>query len=217
MATHDSGRRARKKSRTRREVFEAAMTLFEAQGFDAVTVEQICQAADVARGTFFLHFPTKSALLLEWNRELASELAIRLVEPRASAVAEYRMLVDHLAQRWLRHADVLAAMLREVLAPPRSAIPSEDALRTLAAEIVRRGQRRGEFRTNISPQLAATLLLTTTAAVLSGAVFRAGEASPEEIRNQLLHAALHGLVQPKPRLKWRPIEPQAWGPHAPRN
>jgi AcrR family transcriptional regulator len=201
-----AGRRARKKSRTRREIFEAAMALFEAQGFEAVTVEQICQAADVARGTFFLHFPTKSALLFEWNRELASELSLRLAEPRGSAVAEYRMLVDHVGQRWLRHADVMGAMLRDFLATPgaAAAAPGEDALRALVEEIVRRGQERGEFRRNVSPRLAAMLLLTTAAAVLAGAVFREGEASPEEIRNQLLHAVLHGLVQPKPRLKWQP-------------
>jgi AcrR family transcriptional regulator len=197
------GRRARKKSRTRREIFEAAMALFEAQGFEAVRIEQICKAADVARGTFFLHFPTKSALLHAWNRELARELALRLAEPRGSAVAEYRMLVDHVGQRWLRHADVLGAMLRDLLATPHAA-EGEDALRALVEEIVRRGQERGEFRRNVSPRLAATLLLTTAAAVLAGAVFREGEASPEQIRNQLLHAVLHGLVSPKPRLKWQP-------------
>ena len=204
--TPDPGRRARKKARTRREILDAAMTLFETLGFDAITVEQICQAADVARGTFFLHFPTKSALLHEWNRELASELSLRLAEPRGSAVAEYRMLVDHVGQRWLRHADVMGAMLRDFLASPGAATAAggEEDLRALVEEIVRRGQERGEFRRNVAPRLAATLLLTTAAAILAGAVFREGEATPEEIRNQLLHAALHGLVQPKPRIKWQP-------------
>jgi AcrR family transcriptional regulator len=205
--TAGPGRRARKKARTRGEIFQAAMTLFERQGFDAVTVEQICRAADVARGTFFLHFPAKSALLPEWNRRLASELRARLAEPRGSAAAEYRMLVDHVGQRWLRQPDLLGAMLRDFLTAPdaaRAASGEEDDLRALVEEIVRRGQERGEFRRNVSPRLAATSLLTTAAAILAGAVFREGEASPDEIRNQLLHVALHGLVQPKPRIKWRP-------------
>lgn len=201
-----TGRRARKKARTRLEILQAAMALFETQGFEAVTVEQICRAADVARGTFFLHFPAKSSLLLEWNRQLAAELRGRLSEPRGSAVAEYRMLVDHVGQRWLRHADVMGAMLRDFLSSPGAvaAAGGEQDLRELVEEIVRRGQERGEFRRNLAPRLAATLLLTTAAAILGGAVFREGEATPEEIRNQLLHAALHGLVQPKPRLKWQP-------------
>jgi hypothetical protein len=99
----------------------------------------------------------------------------------------------------------MATMLRDFLSAPAAADAAGALdLRSLVEEIVRRGQERGEFRRNVSPRLAATLLLTTAAAVLAGAVFREGEASPEEIRNQILQATLHGLVQPKPRLKWQP-------------
>ena len=68
---------------------------------------------------------------------------------------------------------------------------------------VTRGQARGELRQNVSARLAATTFLAAAAAILSGTVYAEGEATPEEIRNQLLHAVLHGLIEPKPRLKWR--------------
>ena len=199
-------RRARNKQRTRREIFDAAMGLFDRGGFDAVTIEQICQAAADARGTFFLHFPSKAALLFEFNRRLAAELAERLREPRGSAVGEYRTMLDLFGARWLAHSDVMGAMLRELLATG-GAGPAESEgrdLHTLVEEIVRRGQRRGEFRRTVSPRLAAAMFLTTSAAILSGAVYREGEATPEKIRNQLLQALLYGLHEPKPRLKWKP-------------
>jgi AcrR family transcriptional regulator len=204
-------RRARKKDRTRREIFDAALALFDRRGFAAVTIEEVCRAADVARGTFFLHFPAKAALLFEFNRRLAAELSAELAEPRGSAVGEYRRMVDLFGQRWLQHSDVMGAMLRELLATPLAmAAPDSGGrdLRDLVEEIVRRGQQRGEFRTNVSARLAATMFLTTAAAILSGAVYAEGEATPEEIRNQLLHAVLHGLLEPKPRLKWRPGQPE---------
>lgn len=200
-------RRERKKQRTRREIFAAAMDLFDRRGFAAVTIEQICQAADVARGTFFLHFPSKAALLFEFNRQLADDLAEQLVGPRGSAVAEYRAMVDLFGERWLRHSDVMGAMLRELLVTPGAVAAAHlegRDLRDIVEEIVRRGQERGEFRRNLSPRLAAAMFLTTSAAILSGAVYEEGEATPEEVRNQLLHAVLHGLLEPKPRLKWRP-------------
>jgi AcrR family transcriptional regulator len=201
-----SGRRSRKRERTRREIFEAAMALFAERGFAGVTIEQICAAADVARGTFFLHFPAKGALLFEFNRKLAAELSDRLREPRGTAVSEYRTMVDLFGARWLEHSDVMGAMLRELLVTPEAvagaAAEGED-LRHVVEDIVRRGQQRGEFRSRIAPRLAASMFLTTSAAILSGAVFAPGEASPEEIRNQLLHAVLHGLLEPKPRLKWQ--------------
>lgn len=57
IATGD--RRARRKQETRERIVDAAVELFVSQGYDATTVDQIAAAADVARGTFFNHFPGK--------------------------------------------------------------------------------------------------------------------------------------------------------------
>src|SRR5688572_10370578 len=90
-------RRARKKERTRQEIFSAAMELFRTRGYEAVTIEAICAAADVARATFFLHFPSKASLFLEWNRQVAADFEATLVEPRATAPEELRRLVTHIS------------------------------------------------------------------------------------------------------------------------
>jgi AcrR family transcriptional regulator len=200
-------RRARKKARTRGEIFAAAMRLFGERGFDEVTIEQICGAADVARGTFFLHFPSKAALLFEFSRQLARDLEGLLREPRGSALSEYGRMVEHFGDRWLRHADVMRAMLREFLASPEAlaAAGSEGRdLLELVEGIVQRGQQRGEFRRNVSARLAAAMFLQTAAAILSGAVYRGRDVTPEQVRNEFLHALLHGLLEPKPRVKWAP-------------
>jgi len=192
--------------RTRREIFEAAMDLFAARGFDAVTVEQVCAAADVAKGTFFLHFSSKAALLVEWNRGLAAELADRLRDPRDnrdSALLQYRTLVEYLGEHWRRRPDATRSLLPQLVAPrppDRDAPASDRDLRAVVEAVVRRGQERGEFRRNVSPRLAAGAFLATCAAVFA-AVAERGD-TPEAQRNELLHALLHGLSEPKPRLKW---------------
>jgi AcrR family transcriptional regulator len=198
-------RRARKKVRTRTEIFRAALDLFGAGGFEAVTLEQICAAADVAKGTFFLHFSSKAALLVEWDRALAAELAERLRDPRDSALAQYRTLVEHLGEHWCRRADAARALLTELLAaraPDHDRSPADRDLRDLVEAVVRRGQERGEFRRNVSPRLAATAFLATCAGVFSDAAARDGDR--DALRNELLHALLYGLHEPKPRLKWAP-------------
>jgi len=50
---------------THQRLQEEALRLFLARGFDAVTVEEVARAADVSHMTFFRHFPTKEAVILD--------------------------------------------------------------------------------------------------------------------------------------------------------
>ncbi len=59
------GLRERKKLKTRRAIQENAFRLFAAQGYEATTVEQIAEAAEVSPSTFFRYFPTKEDVVLE--------------------------------------------------------------------------------------------------------------------------------------------------------
>ncbi|WP_309130704.1 helix-turn-helix domain-containing protein [Brevibacterium sp.] len=50
--------------RTRARILDAALDLFERQGYDATTVNEIAEAAGITPMTFFRHFPTKDAVLV---------------------------------------------------------------------------------------------------------------------------------------------------------
>jgi TetR/AcrR family transcriptional regulator, cholesterol catabolism regulator len=68
------GRRERKKQAVSQRIRDAALELFREKGYEAATVEEIAERADVAKGTFFNHFPRKDALLAALAEDVAGEV-----------------------------------------------------------------------------------------------------------------------------------------------
>jgi AcrR family transcriptional regulator len=58
------GLRERKKAKTRAAIQQQALRLFQEQGYQATTIEQIAEAAEVSPSTFFRYFPTKDDVVL---------------------------------------------------------------------------------------------------------------------------------------------------------
>lgn len=61
------GLRERKKAKTMAAVQMHALRLFRELGYNATTVEQIAEAAEISPSTFFRYFPTKEDVLLRDN------------------------------------------------------------------------------------------------------------------------------------------------------
>jgi AcrR family transcriptional regulator len=59
-----AGLRERKKEQTRQRIAAVALAMFTERGFDAVTVTEVADAAEVAKATLFAYFPTKESLVL---------------------------------------------------------------------------------------------------------------------------------------------------------
>ena len=62
--------RERKKLRTRRALADAALRLFTEKGFDATTLEELAEEAEVSKSTFSRVFPAKEAAGIEAEAEL---------------------------------------------------------------------------------------------------------------------------------------------------
>ena len=87
-----TGRRERKKQRTREAIVGAAFELFAERGFDGVTASEIAARADVARATLFSHFPTKEAIVLD---QVGDDDPATIVRERAAGEAPLAALREH--------------------------------------------------------------------------------------------------------------------------
>jgi AcrR family transcriptional regulator len=84
------GLRERKKARTKAALREHAMRLFQKQGYQATTVEQIAEAAEVSPSTFFRYFPTKEDVVLTDDYDPLILAAFRAQPAELSPVAALR-------------------------------------------------------------------------------------------------------------------------------
>jgi len=68
------GRRERKKAATRAAISNAALELFLEHGFDAVSIRDVAERADVAVATIFAHFSGKESLVFDEDEALVDAL-----------------------------------------------------------------------------------------------------------------------------------------------
>ncbi len=196
-------RRDRKRERTRDEIYSAAMNLFLRHGFEAVTIEQICDAADVARATFFLHFPAKEALLTEYGVRANLALAELIHASHGSATSTLKAALKMLAERAMQQPEVIRLHVRELLSRPPIFLESHqeqtENLVSLLAAVIGRGQAAGEFRRKIEPALAAVALCATYFALIYEWARRGGKLDVEGAIAQTLDIVLNGLSEKKKR------------------
>ncbi len=159
----EPGRRERRKEETRRQIFQAAMKLFEKKGIFATTVEEITQAADVGKGTFFNYFPSKEAIF-----SALAERQLGFIDEavaRAATAPSIRPVLIRMCKELSSGPGRSQIMLRSLL----GMILSNTMLfklfsRTLAkgrervTRIIERGQELGEVRCDLPAEEIARCL-----------------------------------------------------------
>lgn len=113
--TKSSGLRERKRLTTQRRITDEALGLVERHGFDSVTVEEICDAADISRRTFFNYVSSKDeAVIGTFPFELDDAALDTIATTQTDNVVE--LVLSQLRERDQRHDPELSARRRTLLA-----------------------------------------------------------------------------------------------------
>jgi len=153
------GRRERKAAETRLKLFRSAMQLFAQRGFANVTVEDITEAADVGKGTFFNYFRSKDHVLSVMAEIQLGKVREALKAAEAGKRSIRSVLEDlffRVAEEPGRSPELARTMLTSFLSSSVRELLSQNMAdgRRMAANIMQLGQERGE----IDPRLGTEQL-----------------------------------------------------------
>jgi|SRR5580698_2094413 AcrR family transcriptional regulator len=171
-----ANRRARKRRQLTDRLAAIAFGLFEELGYEAVTMEQVAAAADVAKGTLYKYFPVKEALLAHhFQQQIASDMVPLwpLLERQGSFAAQMSYLLQVSAQwnearrsyipHYVRHQFSTATLGGHETRQHRSG-----GARQIFERLCQHGQQRGDVRSDLSAaQLAVMLDCLCLGAILS--------------------------------------------------
>jgi AcrR family transcriptional regulator len=155
MAPPIVSRRERRSAELRERLFRSALALFASKGYAETTVEDITQAADVGKGTFFNYFPSKEHILMAFGEMQLAKLESVIDEAQKSRQPMpevLRALVLRMTEEPVRNPSIVRALLLANLAsvPVRGAmLQIHDRNRALIGRLIRHGQERGEIRTDL--------------------------------------------------------------------
>ena len=112
------GLRERKKLKTKEAIQRVALRLFEKQGYDETTIEEIAAAVEISPSTFFNYFPTKEAVVqFDAYDPIVFEI-VRQQPPGTPLDVMLRRMLEPLGEIFRRDRDILMTRARLVLEVP---------------------------------------------------------------------------------------------------
>ncbi|MGA2812524.1 MAG: TetR/AcrR family transcriptional regulator [Candidatus Acidiferrum sp.] len=199
-------RRARRGAVIREALFRAALDLFAEKGFAETTVEDITEAADVGKGTFFNYFPSKEHLLVAFSDmqigklQAAVDVVLESNQPMPSFL---RSLSLNMTSEPARNPSIIRALLQANLSSPsvREIMRrNHERGHALLTKLVEAGQKRGEIRNDLpAGEIAHVFRQTVLGTLLMWSVW--GDSSLPERVHAAFDLLWHGL---SPRETRRP-------------
>jgi AcrR family transcriptional regulator len=155
MQAKPESRMERKKEETQSKIIATAMTMFKQYGLDSVTMEQIAEEADIAKGTLYNYFPSREAIInafmlkafLEKHEERLAQIR-QLPDTRSRLIRILTLLVEGVqAQKEIFEVFMVYRMKQVVSFRPVEGV--EKTLPNLIREIIELGKQSREIRTDL--------------------------------------------------------------------
>jgi AcrR family transcriptional regulator len=196
MCTKPTSLRERKKARTRQALIDAALRLFAERGFEATTVADIADAADVSPRTFFTYFPAKEDVLFVGAKDRIERLRDALAKraPDESFLDALRRAARDILTDPTFQAEAQRTHMQVIGANP--ALGARALQDLLAAEQVVAAAIAADLgmdQTDLQPQVAAAATVNALRGAFMAWFLAGASGDPQPAFDQALDLLEHGL------------------------
>jgi len=190
-----------RKAITRQKLIDSAKLLFDRDGFDPVSVDQIVKGANVAKGTFYQYYESKADVLADVARDEGVDKikdALNAVEQGFSALAMLSRFIEAQCQWFEANEKVATAIIMTSLKTVGDEIKEEHRhSRVFLTKLMIYAQQQGEIRAELDPKEIAKVIgaamvlsvLSWTKCPIPGALHVSMKQSLDIVLNGLLKRA----------------------------
>ncbi|ABS26708.1 TetR/AcrR family transcriptional regulator [Anaeromyxobacter sp. Fw109-5] len=189
----------------RRAILHAAVRVFAEKGYHGCRIADVARSADVAYGLVYHYFRNKEELLESVFAEQWTILinAIRAIdEGPGTASDKVAAIFGFVFDVYKTAPAAVRVLILEVTRTPQglragSTRETFDRAVHLVADVVRQGQQRGEFRSDLDPLIAAAGLLGALELAMTGMVIgivpAGDESAVDRTRREIVELVCGGL------------------------
>jgi len=161
-------------------ILETSLDLFSQYGYDATSVAQICKKAQISKGAFYHHFPSKQdlflALMNAWLEQVDGlyQSAAASAEDVPAALMAMAGLSGSIFDQLEGGFPILLEFWQQAIRQPtiwKQAVAPYQRYIDFFTEIIQTGISQGNFDESLDPQMAARLLLAVAMGLLLQASF----------------------------------------------
>ncbi len=165
MDQKPESRMERKRLETRSKIITNAVALFDQFGLDAVTMEQIAETADIAKGTLYNYYPSKEAIINaylqrtfeEKNPQRISRFHL-LPDTRARLTALLTVLIEGIRSKKEIFEIFMVYRMKQVVSFQPVPQEEESGLSALILDIIQLGQAQGDLRTDLPVEMLSDFM-----------------------------------------------------------
>lgn len=141
---------------TTNEIMKTSYQLFVERGYDAVTVQDICQACNITKPTFYNHLKSKEDIIANFYDKIISSIINKFAQIIETNNYWDKLMIcfDTLVEETMKiGSDLVGQMFIMNLKEDRNSFNFRENLTDISVAIIKRAQEKGQIRNQNDPEL----------------------------------------------------------------